>query len=73
MYRIKIFNPFILYNNSISMSESYSVVSDSANSPGQNTGAGRLSLLQKIFSTQESNQVLQHFRQILYQLSYLHL
>ena len=73
MYGIKIFNPFILYNNSISMSESCSVMSDSTNSPGQNTGVGSLSLLQQIFLIQESNQVLQHFRQIIYQLSYLHL
>ena len=35
----------------------------------KNTGAGSLSLLQRIFPTQESN--LQHCRQILYQLSYL--
>ena len=40
------------------------------NSPGQNTGVGSLSLLQGIFPTQESNQGLQHCRQILYQLSY---
>ena len=60
-------------------SESHSVVSDSLrphglyspwNSPGQNTGVGSLSLLQRIFLTQESNQDLLHFRQILYQLSY---
>ena len=40
------------------------------NSPGQNTGVGRLSLLQGIFPTQELNQSLLHCRQILYQLSY---
>ena len=40
------------------------------NSPGQNTGVGRLSLLQLIFLTQESNQGLLNCRQILYQLSY---
>ena len=36
----------------------------------KNTGLGSLSLLQWIFLTQESNQGLLHFRQILYQLSY---
>ena len=36
----------------------------------KNTGVGSLSLLQEIFPTQESNQGLLHFRQILYQLSY---
>ena len=40
------------------------------NSPGLNTGIGRLSLLQEIFPTQDSNQGLLHFRQILHQLSY---
>ena len=40
------------------------------NSLGQNTGVGSLSLLQGIFSTQESNQGLLHYRQIIYQLSY---
>ena len=40
------------------------------NSPGQNTGEGRLSLLQEIFSTQGSNTGLPHCRQILYQLSH---
>ena len=40
------------------------------NSPGQNTGLGNLSLLQRIFPTQESNQRLLKCRQILYQLSY---
>ena len=40
------------------------------NSPGQNTGMNSLSLLQQIFLTQESNQGLLHWRQILYQLSY---
>ena len=40
--------------------------------PGKpkNTGVGSLSLLQRIFLTQESNQGLLHCRQILYQLSY---
>ena len=36
----------------------------------KNTGVGSLSLLQGIFLTQESNQGLLHYRQILYQLSY---
>ena len=60
-------------------SESHSVVSDSLqtyglhspwNFPGQNTGAGSLSLLQGIFPTQGSNPGLLHCRQILYQLSH---
>ena len=40
--------------------------------PGKskNTGVGRLPLLQGIFLTQESNQGLLHYRQILYKLSY---
>ena len=59
-------------------SKSYSVVSNSLqsrglnspwDSPGQNTRVGSLSLLQGIFRIQESNLGLQHFRQILYQLS----
>ena len=37
----------------------------------KNTGVGRLSLLQGIFPTQESNQGLLHCRQMLYQLSYV--
>ena len=62
-----------------SISESCSVLSDSLqtnglhspwNSPGQNTGAGSLSLLQGIFPTQGSNPGLPHRRQILYQLSH---
>ena len=36
----------------------------------KNTGLGSLSLFQRIFLTQESNQGLLHCRQILYQLSY---
>ena len=36
----------------------------------KNTGVGSLSLLQGIFLTQELNQGLLHYRQILYQLSY---
>ena len=39
------------------------------NSPGQDTGVGRLSLLQGIFPTQGSNLGLSHCRWILYQLS----
>ena len=59
-----------------SESESHSVVSDSLqpcerlyspwNSPGQNTGVGSLSLLQRIFPTQESNPGLLHYRWILF-------
>ena len=57
---------------------SRSIVSDSLwfhgqyssrNSPSQNTGVGRLSLLQGIFPTQGSNPGLLHCRQILYKLS----
>ena len=40
------------------------------NSPAQHVGAGSLSLLQGIFSTQELNQGLPPCRQILYQLSH---
>ena len=40
------------------------------NSPGQNAGVGRLSLLQGIFLTQGSNPGLLHCRWILYQLSH---
>ena len=59
-------------------SESCSVLSNSLwphgldspwNSPGQNTGVGRLSLLQGIFPTQGLNPGLPHCRRILYQLS----
>ena len=62
-----------------SESESCSVMFDSLwprglyslwNSPGQNTGVGRLSLLQGIFPTEGSNPDLSHCRQILYQLSH---
>ena len=43
-----------------------------AEPPGKpkNTGVGSLSLLQRIFPTQESNQGLLYCRRILYQLSY---
>ena len=46
--------------------------SSPAESPGKpkNTGVSSLSLLQQIFLIQESNRVLLHCRQILYQLSY---
>ena len=40
------------------------------NSPGKNTGVGSLSLLHSIFLTQESNQGLLNYRQVLYQLNY---
>ena len=40
------------------------------NSPGQNTGVGSLSLLQRIFPTHGLNPGLPHCRQILYQLSH---
>jgi len=40
------------------------------NSLGQNTGVGRLSLLQGIFPTQGSDPGLLNCRQILYQMSY---
>ena len=40
------------------------------NSPGQNTGAGSLSLLKVIFLTQASNPDLPNCRRILYQLSH---
>ena len=36
----------------------------------KNTGVGGLTLLQRIFPTQDSDQVLLHCRHILYQLSY---
>ena len=44
----------------------------SAKPPGKpkNTGVGTLSLLQRIFPTQESNRALPHYRRILYQLSH---
>ena len=60
-------------------SESRSVVPNSLqphglyspwNSPGQNPGVGGLTLLQRIFPTQDSDWVLLHCKQILYQLSY---
>ena len=62
-----------------SESEGHSVVSHSLRphgsyspwkSPGQNTGVGSLSLLQRIFPTQGLNPGLPHCRQILYQISH---
>ena len=58
--------------------ESHSVMSNSLgphglyspwNSPGQYTGVGSLSLLQRIFATQGSSSDLLHCRQFLYQLN----
>ena len=46
-----------------------SLQADSQEKP-KNTGVGSLSLLQRIFPTQESNQGLLHCRRIIYQLSY---
>ena len=40
------------------------------NSPGQDTGVGSFSLLQRIFPTQEPNWGLLHCTRILYQLRY---
>ena len=40
------------------------------NSPDKNTGLGRHSLLQEIFSTQRSNAGVLHCRQILYHLNH---
>ena len=60
-------------------SESCSAVSNSFqphglygpwSSPGQNTGVGSFSLLQRTFPTQGSNPGLLHCRRILYQLSH---
>ena len=46
-----------------------SLLSEPSGKP-KNTGVGSLSLLQRIFPTQESNQGLLHCRRILYQLIY---
>ena len=43
---------------------------DCIDSPGQDTGVGSFSLLQGIFPTQGLNPGLQHYRQILSQLSH---
>ena len=64
---------------SCSETESHSDVADTLrphglysplNSPGQDTGVGRLFLLQGIFQIQGSNPGLLHRRRILYQLSH---
>ena len=74
-----LFLPSIFPSINESESESHSVMSDSLwshglyspwNPPGQNTGVGSLSLLQRIFLTQELNWGLLYCRQILHQLSY---
>ena len=60
----------------LSESESHSVMLDCDpmdcpwDSPGQNTGAGSLSLLQQMIPTQGSNPGLPYYRQIPYQLSH---
>ena len=58
--------------SSQSMSPALQADSLPAEAPGKpkNTGMGSLSLLQQIFTTQESNWGLLHCRWILYQLSY---
>ena len=67
----------VFISSTLIESESRLVMSDSLqsrglhspwNSPGQNTGVGRLSLLQGIFPTQGLNPGLSHCRRILYQL-----
>jgi len=72
-----IFQARVLEWGAIAFSESHSVVSNSLrprelyspwNSPGQNIGVGRLSLLQGIFPIQGLNPGLLHCRWILYQL-----
>ena len=55
-----------IVSNSLQLHELYSPW----NSPGQNTGVGRLSLLQGIIPTQGLNPDLPHCRWILYQLSH---
>ena len=73
------FYPKHLQINTLQISKSHSVVSDSLplhglaspqNSPSQNIGVGSLSLLQGTFPTQGSNPGLLHCGQILYQLSH---
>ena len=57
----------------VKVTQSYPTLCDSQspwNSPGQNTGVGRLCLLQGIFPTQGSNPDLLHCRRMLYQLSH---
>ena len=66
-------NSYYRFGYFLSESESCSVMSNSSipwNSSGQNTGVGRLSLLQGIFPTQGLNPGLPHSRQILYHLSH---
>ena len=82
IWRRNIFSPKVCKkqkNPNEWMNESCSVMSDSLrphglyspwNSPGQNTGVGRLSLLQGIFPTQGLNPGLLHCRWLLYQLSH---
>ena len=50
----------------LKVAQSYSTLCE--NSPGQSTGVGSLSLLQRIFPTQRLNPGLPHCRWILYQL-----
>ena len=52
------------------MDSSPSGFSVHGDSPGKKTGVGSLSLLQRIFPTQESNRSFPHCKRILYQLSY---
>ena len=77
-YRVQCWPPCVIQQLPI-FSVFRSVVSDSLpphglyspwNSPGQDTGVGSLSLLQRIFPTQGSNLGLRHCRRILYQLSH---
>ena len=82
MSNIVIWHLYMLQSDhhNVSESESHPVMSNCLwphglyspwNSPGQNTGVGRLSLLQGIFPTLgTSNPCLPHCRQILYQLSH---
>ena len=53
----------------VSTLQVYSLPSEPPGKP-KNSGVGSLSLLQGIFLSQELNQGVLHFRQILYQLSY---
>ena len=73
------FDIAILPRSELQWSESCLVVSDSLqphglyhpwNSPGQNIGVSKISLLQRIFPTQGSNTGLLSCRRILYQLSH---
>ena len=62
--------PFRLYDITEPRSLTLQVDSLSAEPPGKPQNTEGLSLLQRIFLTQESNRGLLHCRQILYQLSY---